>query len=298
MKPKIIPFRGAATALVTPMKDDLSIDYAALGRLIEFQISSGIDALLLLGTTGEPCTLSDKEKEKLICYAAEKTAKRVPLVVGVGSNDTRHASELSQFASKEGADALLVVTPYYNKTSPSGLIRHFYTVADASECPVMLYNIPSRTGMRISTREYEQLAQHENIVGVKEASGDIAAIAELIGAVGDGLAIYSGNDTDTVPIMALGGVGVISVLSNIMPSEVAKMCSLMASGETKEAAKLSLRLMPLTKALFCEVNPIPIKEAFAMMGLFPSYTRPPLCELSDSGRDRLLTEMKKQGLIE
>lgn len=297
MKQKNIPFTGTATALITPMNDDLSIDLDSLGSMLDYQIASGIDAVLILGTTGENCTLTDRERCAIICYAAERIGGRIPLIVGVGSNDTRRTSELSKYASSNGADALLVVTPYYNKTSDDGLIRHFTAVSEASSVPIMLYNIPSRTGMKISLGEYEKLSEIDNIVGVKEASGDIAAVAELIACVGDRMKIYSGNDTDIVPIMALGGVGVFSVLSNIMPREVAKICEYMLADETKKASELSLRLMPLTKALFSEVNPIPIKEACSMMGMSSAAIRPPLCELSTPSRERLEREMKKQGLI-
>ena len=297
MNKKEKPFIGAATALITPMNDDTTIDFFSFGELINQQIDSGINALLVLGTTGEACTLSDKEKQKIIVYAAEQIGGRVPLIVGTGTNDTRRTVEMSSFASDNGADAMLVVTPYYNKTTEEGLIRHFAAVADACAKPVILYNIPSRTGMKITLPVYDKLANHDNIVGVKEASGDIAAIYELITSVGDKLAVYSGNDTDTVPIMSLGGCGVFSVVSNILPRDVTEICTLMLNDRTKEAANLSSKLLPLTKALFSEVNPIPIKTACSMLGLCGETMRAPLCSMGDKKRLALYHELENQGLI-
>ena len=292
-----LPFVGAATALVTPMNDDLSIDYVSFGRMIDFQISSGIDALLILGTTGESSTLSDIERRECIEYSVTKVNGRVPIIFGTGSNDTRRAAEFSRFACSEGADGVLVVTPYYNKTTDQGLIRHYFTVADACDKPVILYNIPSRTGMNISLPVYKELAKHDNIVGTKEASGNISAICELISVVGDSLAVYSGNDAETVPIMAAGGVGVFSVLSNIMPREVASTASLMLNCKVNAAAENANKLSALTKALFCEVNPIPVKYASELLGLCRSFTRPPLYGMTEEHKALLQNEMKKLGLI-
>lgn len=297
MNKKEKPFIGAATALITPMNDDTTIDYLSFGKLIDQQIDSGINALLVLGTTGEACTLSDEEKREIIFYAAERIGGRVPLIVGTGTNDTRHTVEMSTFAAKNDADAVLVVTPYYNKTTDEGLMRHFFAVADTCAKPVIIYNIPSRTGMKIALPIYEKLAEHDNIVGVKEASGDIAAISELIASVGNRLAVYSGNDTDTVPIMALGGCGVFSVVSNILPRDVTEICTLMLNNRTNEAANLSSKLLSLTKALFSEVNPIPIKTACSMLGLCGETMRAPLCSMSEEKCLALLHELEKQGLI-
>ena len=294
---KKIPFRGAATALITPMNADMTVDYLSLGKIIDQQIDSGINALLILGTTGEASTLSDDEKEKIILFSAEHIGGRVPMIVGTGTNDTHHTVELSRFAAQNGADAVLVVTPYYNKTTDDGLVRHFSYVADSCEKPVILYNIPSRTGMKITLSVYSKLAKHENIVGVKEASGDISAAAELISTVGESLALYSGNDSETVPIMAIGGIGVFSVISNIMPRETTEICKLMLDGKTAAASEISRKLTPLIKALFSEVNPIPIKSACSLVGICGSTTRPPLYEITEKNKAILIKELKNQGLI-
>lgn len=297
MKKETLPFVGAATALITPMNGDTSVDYGAFGRLIDIQIDAGIDALLVLGTTGEPSTLSDSEKRECILFAAEKINGRVPLIVGTGTNDTKNTLTLSRFAADSGADAVLLVTPYYNKTTNEGLVRHFSTVADSCGCPVILYNIPARTGMDIPLSVYKKLAEHDNIVGVKEASGNIGNICALLAEVGDTLAVYSGNDTETVPIMAAGGRGVFSVLSNIAPKDVVSLVSFMESGNFKAAADLSKRLSSLTRALFCEVNPIPVKAAAEMAGICSSALRPPLCTISKEHRILLEKELKNTGII-
>ena len=297
MKTKIIPFVGAATALITPMNSDYSIDFDSFGLMIEKQIDAGIDALLILGTTGESSTLSDKEKQKCIDFASEQINGRIPLIVGTGSNDTESAVKLSRYASDKGADAVLVVTPYYNKTTDTGLIRHYTKIADSCSAPVILYNIPQRTGMTISYPVYKALAEHDNIVAVKEASGSISAVSEIISGLGSSMYVYSGNDSETVPVMACGGIGVFSVLSNIMPREVVEICSLMRDGRGTEASALSNKLCSLVRALFCEVNPIPVKAACEMIGLCSSAIRPPLCELSDKNRKKLRSELRKHGLI-
>ena len=297
MEKAAIPFKGAATALITPMNDDLSVDFDSLGKLIDFQTDAGINAILILGTTGEAPTLSDDEKRRITVYSAEKIRGRVPLIVGVGTNDTKRSADMARWASKNGADAVLAVTPYYNKATDDGLIRHFFTIADECEKPVILYNIPSRTGVKISLPVYEKLALHPNIAGVKEASGDISAIAGLISSVGGRFAVYSGNDAETVPVMALGGVGVFSVLSNIMPREVTAICSDMLCGRTRSAAGASAELLPLTSALFSEVNPIPVKTACGLLGMCTGALRPPLCGMGEASRQKLIKELKKKGLI-
>ncbi len=298
MKKDKLPFFGAATALITPMNGDGSIDFDSLGRLIDFQIESGIDALLVLGTTGEPSTLTEEEKRKILSFARDRIDGRVPLIVGTGTNDTKKTADFSRYAAENGADAVLVVTPYYNKTTDEGLILHYKTVAESCDCPVILYNVPTRTGMNISLQVYKELSGVENIVGVKEASGNIGKVSEIISECGDNLTVWSGNDSETVPVMALGGVGVFSVLSNIMPREVVEMTSLMRSGRYTEAAENAKRLNGITKALFSEVNPIPVKEACRNMGLTKTAVcRPPLCGLGDKNRLALENELKKINLI-
>lgn len=298
MKKYKLPFCGAATALITPMNGDGSIDFDSLDRLIDYQTESGIDALLVLGTTGEPSTLNEEEKRKILSFARDRIDGRVPLIVGTGTNDTKKTADFSRYAAENGADAVLVVTPYYNKTTDEGLILHYKTVAEACDCPVILYNVPSRTGMNIPLSVYKKLSKIENIVGVKEASGNIGKISDIISECGDSLAVWSGNDSETVPVMALGGAGVFSVLSNIMPREVAALTSLMRSGRYTEAAEIAKQLNGITKALFSEVNPIPVKEACRIMGLTKTAVcRPPLCGIGDKNRLALEDELKKINLI-
>ncbi len=279
-------FRGAATALITPFKDR-AVDYDAFGKIIDWQIESGIDALVVCGTSGEASTLVDEEHIATIAYAVERTAGRVPVIAGTGSNDTPHALKLCTAACEAGADALLVVTPYYNKTSQAGLIRLYTEIADAVERPLILYNVPSRTGMNIAPATCAALADHPNIAGIKEASGNISQISETASLIRGRMDLYSGNDDQITPIMALGGLGVISVLSNVLPAETARMCRLFAEGEVAEAARMQLELMPLIKALFSDVNPIPVKEAMAMMGWCASEVREPLVNMETGARERL-----------
>lgn len=289
-------FTGAATAIITPLKNG-AVDYEKFGEFIEFQISNSIDGLVICGTTGEASTLTDDEHKECIRYAVEKTAGRVPVIAGTGSNDTDYAIALSKYACEVGVDALLLVTPYYNKATPKGLIKSFLAVADVTDKPVILYNVPSRTGVNITLPVYRELAKHERIVAAKEASGDITAIAHLAAELGDSLDIYSGNDDQIVPILSLGGKGVISVLSNVVPKETHDMCSLWFDGKVKESAALQLKLLDLVKALFIEVNPIPVKAACSMMGFCDPEIRLPLCEMEDANYAILQAEMKKLGLI-
>jgi len=289
-------FTGAAVAIITPFRDG-KVDYDALGRIIEFQIKGGTDAIVICGTTGEASTLTDEEHRECIRYAVEKTAGRIPVIAGTGSNDTDYAIELSRYACDVGADALLLVTPYYNKATPKGLIKSFTAVADAVNKPIILYNVPSRTGVNISLPVYRELAKHERIVATKEASGNISQIAEVIAECGDSLDVYSGNDDQIVPILSLGGKGVISVLSDIMPRETHDICQLYFDGKVKESAKLQLELLDLINALFCEVNPIPAKTALAMMGYCTEEMRLPLCEMEAATRARLTEALKKHNLI-
>lgn len=285
-------FTGAATAIVTPFKNN-KIDFDAFGKLIELQINGGIDAIVVCGTTGECATLSDEEHRDSIRFAVEKVAGRIPVIAGTGSNDTDYMIKLSKEAEDIGADALLLVTPYYNKASQKGLVKSFTAVADAVKLPIILYNVPSRTGVNIALSTYKELAKHENIVAVKEASGNIGYVAEIAAELSDSLTIYSGNDDQIVPLLSLGGKGVISVLSNIMPRETHEICALWNSGKVTEARDLQLRLLPLINALFCEVNPIPVKTAMGMLGLCSDEMRLPLCEMEPQNKARLKTELDK-----
>ena len=269
-------FKGAATALVTPFRDG-GVDYKAFGNLIDRQISLGIDALVICGTTGEASTLSDTEHKRVLSFALERAASRVTMIAGTGSNNTSHAIEMSKYASSLGYDALLTVTPYYNKASERGLIKSFTAIADASDKPLILYNVPSRTSCNITLPVYRELAKHENVVAVKEASGNISAISELICECGDSFDVYSGNDDQTLPILALGGAGVISVVSNLIPREMSELCRAWFDCETKKCRELHEKYLRLVKAMFCDINPIPVKTALSLMGLCSDEMRLPLC---------------------
>ena len=288
-------FRGAATALVTPLTAQ-GIDYPRLGRLIDWQIGEGIDALVICGTTGEGSTLTDKEHRDAIAFAVERTAGRVPVIAGTGSNDTAYAIELTRFACEAGADACLVVTPYYNKATQNGLVAMYSAIADASTKPLILYNVPSRTGVNIEPATYVELAKHPMIGGIKEANSNISAIVETRALVGDQLDIYSGNDDEIVPILSMGGLGVISVLSNLLPRETSQICHKFFAGDVAGAAKMQCQYLPLIRALFSEVNPIPVKAAMAAMGFCEDYLRLPLTPMEESHRQVLLAEMRRQGL--
>ena len=289
-------FTGAGVAIITPFKND-KLDYDALGKIIDFQIENGTDAIVVCGTTGEASTLSDEEHVEAIAYTADRVAKRIPVIAGAGSNDTRYAVWLSREARRAGADALLQVTPYYNKATPKGLIRHFLTIADATDIPNILYNVPSRTGCNITLPVYKELAKHPNIVATKEASGNLSAIAEIAAECGDDLDIYSGNDDQIVPLLSLGAKGVISVLSNVMPKETHDICSLYFEGKVKESAELQLKLLELINALFMEVNPVPVKAAMNLMGYCSEEIRLPLCEMEDAHLEKLRSIMKSYSLI-
>ena len=289
-------FTGAATAIITPLNAN-GVDYEAYGRLIEWQIEQGIDAIVTVGTTGEGSTLTDQEHRDVIKYCVDKVAGRVPVIAGTGSNDIAYAIELTKFACEAGADAMLLVTPYYNKATQKGLIASFTAVADVSTKPCILYNVPSRTGCNLLPETCAILAKHPNIVAVKEASGNISQIAKLASLVGDDMDIYSGNDDQIVPVMSLGGKGVISVLSNIMPNETSQMCKLYMAGKTDEALKLQLKLLPLIDALFCEVNPIPVKHAVYKMGFCQDYLRLPLTPMESQNAQKLENLMREQNLI-
>ena len=289
-------FKGAATAIITPITEN-GIDYERFGALIDWQINEGIDAIVVCGTTGEASTLTDDEHREAIAFAVKQVAGRVPVIAGTGSNDTAYAIDLTRFACEAGVDAILAVTPYYNKATQKGLIASFWAIADASTKPVILYNVPSRTGCNILPATAAALAEHPNIVGIKEASGNISQIAELAALTEGKLDIYSGNDDQIVPVMALGGIGVISVLSNPMPRKTAELCRKMLEGDVKGAAKMQLEYLPLINALFCEVNPIPVKAAMSAMGYCENYVRLPLTVMEEPNYAKLLHLMKEQGLL-
>ena len=289
-------FEGAATAIVTPLNEN-GIDYEAFGRLIDWQIENGIDAIVTVGTTGEGSTLNDEEHKEAIRFTVERAGGRVPVIAGTGSNDTAYATELTKFACEVGADAMLLVTPYYNKATQEGMYLSFKAVADISDKPCILYNVPSRTGCNLLPATVARLAEHPNIVAIKEASGDISQIAELARLCGDKIDIYSGNDDQIVPIMSLGGKGVISVLSNLLPRETSDICKLFTQGKVKEARDMQLHYLPLISALFSEVNPIPVKAAMAAMGYGENYLRLPLTPMSKDKEATLLSLMKAEGLI-
>ncbi|MEE0968014.1 MAG: 4-hydroxy-tetrahydrodipicolinate synthase [Clostridia bacterium] len=295
-KNKTPVFLGAATALVTPFSGG-GIDYESLGAIIEYQISNSIDALVVAGTTGEATTLAEDEFKNLVRFSAEKIYGRVPLIVGTGSNDTAKAQKLTRIASDLGADACLVVTPYYNKATPKGLLQSYKAIADSTDLPVILYNVPTRTCVNISLEIYKELAKIENIVAVKEASPDIAGCAELIFECGDELDVYTGSDDQIIPTLSLGGSGTISVVSNIIPGEIHEICRSYLGGNTVQARKLFKKYYSLMRAMFCEVNPIPVKTALALMGLCREEFRLPLCKISDGNRERLKNIMIELGIL-
>ncbi len=290
-------FKGIATALITPFKENGAVDYEAYGRLIDWQIESGVDALVSCGTTGEGPTLSDAEHKQAIRYCVERTAGRVPVIAGTGSNDTAYAIELTKFSCDVGADAMLVVTPYYNKATQKGLIQSFTAIADASSKPLILYNVPSRTGCGIQPATYAALADHPMIQAIKEANGNISSIVETMSLVHGKLDLYSGNDDQIVPILSMGGAGCISVLSNILPRESCEITRRYFAGDVAGAAELQMKYLPLIQALFCEVNPIPVKAAMAQMGWCEDVLRLPLTCMEAANRERLFALMRREGLI-
>lgn len=294
MKKKTV-FKGIATALVTPFNQD-GIDYNQFGRLIDWQIDEGVDALVVCGTTGEASTLSDDEHRDAIAFAAKRANGRVPIIAGTGSNDTAYAIDLTRCACEAGADAALVVTPYYNKATQKGLISMFAQIADNSDIPIILYNVPSRTGVNIEPSTYQALADHDNIVGIKEANGNISKIVETMALVRGKLDLYSGNDDQIVPLMALGGVGAISVLSNVMPAQTCEICNKFFAGDIAGSAELQCKYHALIDALFCEVNPIPVKAAMHALGFCDNSLRLPLTPMEAANREKLIRIMKSHGL--
>ena len=290
-------FTGAAVALVTPFSADGSVNYDELARLIDFQIENGTDALVIAGTTGESSTLSEQEHIEVIRFAVAYTKHRVPVIAGTGSNDTSTAVMLSKEAEAAGADALLLVTPYYNKTTQNGLYLHYKTIAESVKLPIILYNVPSRTGLSIDVATAARLSEIDNIAAMKDAVGNITYTANLIEACGDKLDVYSGNDDQIVPMMSLGAKGVISVLANICPKETHDMTAAALAGDFKTAAALQLRYLKLIHALFCETNPIPVKEAVNRMGYAAGPCRMPLCAMSEKNAEALAAEMRRQGIL-
>ena len=288
-------FEGMATAIITPITEN-GIDYEAFARFIDWQIEEGIDGLVVCGTTGESSTLTDAEHKEAIAFAVRQVAGRVPVIAGTGSNDTAYALELTKYACEVGVDGVLVVTPYYNKATQKGLIKLFTSIADVSTVPVILYNVPSRTGVNIEPATVKKLSEHPNINAIKEASGNISQIAEVAALCGDDIVIYSGNDDQVVPIMSLGGKGCISVLSNLLPKESSDMCKKFADGDVKGACADQLKYLNLINALFSEVNPIPVKAAMAAMGYCEDYLRLPLTPMEDARREKLYAEMRNVGI--
>ncbi|MBQ8172250.1 MAG: 4-hydroxy-tetrahydrodipicolinate synthase [Oscillospiraceae bacterium] len=288
-------FTGAATAIVTPMHADGSINYEEFGKLIDFQIENSIDGIVVCGTTGEASTMTDEEHIEAIRFTVERAAKRVPIIAGTGSNDTGYAIELSKEAEKVGADALLQVTPYYNKTSQRGLAKHFTSIADSVNIPIILYNVPSRTGVNISIDCYKECAQHKNIVATKEASANMSLIMQI--AAYTDLDIYSGNDDEVLPALSVGGKGVISVTSNLMPREKHDEVMLYLEGKREEALEIQKKILAFEKALFMDVNPIPVKEALNIMGFKAGECRLPLFSMTDAQKAALRAEMEPLGLV-
>ena len=290
-------FQGSGVAIVTPMNNDGSINYKVFEEIIEFQISNETDSIIVCGTTGESATLNHEEHCKVIQYCVEKVNGRVPVIAGTGSNDTKYALELSLEAQKLGVDALLSVTPYYNKTSQSGLIKHYNYIADGVDLPIILYNVPSRTGCNIIPETYLELSKHPNIVGIKEANGDISSVVKTISLCEDNIDIYSGNDEQAIPIMSVGGKGVISVFANICPKISHDICSKFLSGDIKESNKIQRKYYELMSDLFCDVNPIPVKAAMNILGFECGECRMPLNNLNSSNFEKLKNTMRKYKLI-
>ena len=291
-------FTGAGVAIITPMNEDETVNFEKLGELIDEQIAGGTDAIIICGTTGESATLSHQEHIDTIEYAVKKTAGRIPVIAGTGSNSTREAIYLSKHAEESGADALLLVTPYYNKATQKGLIQHFTAIANSVKLPIILYNVPSRTGCNILPETAAYLAQNvENIVGIKEASGNISQIAKLAKLTAGAMDIYSGNDDQIVPILSLGGKGVISVLSNVAPAQTHEIVAAFMEGDVAKSCAMQLEALDLCNALFCEVNPIPVKTAMNMMGKNVGPLRGPLCEMEESHKQQLRKAMQEYGLL-
>ena len=293
---KKVVFKGCGTAIITPFTDD-GVNFQEFRKMIEFQINEGADSIIVCGTTGESSTMTTEEKKETIKFAIDVAAKRIPIIVGTGGNCTKSAIEMSKYAESVGADAVLVVTPYYNKTTQAGLVAHYKAIAESIKIPIVLYNVPSRTGLNITPATCLELSKIDNIVAIKEASGNLSQVAEIANLCRDNLAIYSGNDDQILPILSLGGLGVISVLSNVIPKDVHNMIENFFNGNIKEATKMQLDTLKLTSALFSEVNPIPVKAACSMMGFNAGIPRLPLIEMSELGKETLKNEMINYGVI-
>ena len=289
-------FKGAGVAIITPFTED-GVNFEELSRIIEDQIKGGTDAIVITGTSGESATMTDEEHRAAIKCAVDTVKGRIPVIAGTGSNETSYAIELSKYAESVGADAVLVVTPYYNKCTQKGLIAHYKAIAESINIPIVLYDVPSRTGVGIQIPTYVELAKIPNIVAVKEANGDLSKILRLRAAVGDALTIYSGNDDQIIPILSLGGKGVISVLSNVAPQDTHKMCELYFEGKTAEAAKMQIDYCDLIDALFCEVNPIPVKTAMQLLGYQTGPLRMPLSPMEPAHEEKLKTALRQHGLL-
>lgn len=290
-------FRGVATALITPMHDDGSVNVERLRSLVNEQIEKGVNALVACGTTGESATLDHEEHVTVIRETVSAASGRVPVIAGTGSNDTRYAVELSKEAERLGADALLMVTPYYNKTSQDGLVAHYTYVADRVKLPIILYNVPSRTGTNIQPATYARLAGHRNIAAIKEANGDLSAALQTMSLCGDQVTLYSGNDDQTIPFFSIGGQGIISVFSNLAPDLMSQMCQKYLAGDQAGALAMQMKYLAVMNAMFCDVNPIPVKAAMNLAGMQAGPCRLPLVELSDDKKAKLADVMRKAGLL-
>jgi 4-hydroxy-tetrahydrodipicolinate synthase len=290
-------FTGSGVAIVTPFDADGSISYAEYEKLIEFQIENGTDAIVTCGTTGEASTLTDEEQIGLIRFTVDTVKKRVPVIAGTGSNDTAHGVKLAVEAEKAGADACLIISPYYNKTTQKGLILHIGAAAKAVGIPCIIYNVPGRTGMNIDPKTVKELMQFDNVVGIKEASGNLAQIMDIAELCGDRMTLYSGNDDNTIPILSMGGQGLISVVANAIPKDTHDMIMSYLHGDTETALRMQLRMLPFCRASMCEVNPIPIKAALRLMGYGAMYYRAPLCDMGEANFESLKAAMKDYGLI-
>ncbi len=290
-------FTGSGVAIITPMQADGSVNFPVLKELLEFQLENGTDAIIICGTTGEASTMTDEEQIETVRFAVETVAKRVPVIAGAGSNDTAHAIELAKGCENVGVDGVLLVTPYYNKTTQKGLIKHYTAIANSINIPVILYNVPGRTGLSISPQTCYELSKVKNIVGIKEASGNFSNIAQIAALCGSDFDLYSGNDDQNVPILSLGGKGIISVLANVAPKDAHDMVAKFHAGDTKGAAELQLKSIELINALFCEVNPIPVKTALSLMGFNVGVCKAPLCEMEPEHLEVLKKAMKNYGLI-
>ena len=294
---KKIIFKGCGTAIITPFTKDNKVDFESFEKMLKFQLEEGADSIIVCGTTGEASTMSVEERKQTIEFAVKTINKKIPIIAGTGSNCTQSAIEMTQYCESIGVDGALIVTPYYNKTTQTGLIAHYSAIANSTKLPIILYNVPGRTGVNIAPKTCQELSQIENIVAIKEASGNLSQIAEIANLCGDSLSIYSGNDDQIIPILSVGGIGVISVLSNLMPKYTHNMIEEFFAGNIKQAAKMQVDAIPLIKALFCEVNPIPVKAACNLMNLGGGIPRLPLIEMSESNKELLKTEMQKMHLL-